>query len=41
VNKRGEFGAASLYPSHYAAHDGAEAKLRDTAYLYDRPAASR
>src|SRR5207245_8752572 len=37
VNKRGEFGAASLYPSHYAAHDGAEATLRDTAYLYDRP----
>src|SRR2546430_9149250 len=30
VNKRGEFGAASLYPSRYAAHDGTEAKLRDT-----------
>ncbi|PYP07806.1 MAG: hypothetical protein DMD56_14225 [Gemmatimonadetes bacterium] len=41
VNKRGEFGAASLYPGSYAAHDGKEAKLRDTAYLYERPAASR
>src|SRR2546426_723017 len=38
VNKRGEFGAASLYPGRYAAHDGTEAKLRDTAYLYDRAA---
>jgi N4-(beta-N-acetylglucosaminyl)-L-asparaginase len=41
VNKRGDFGAASLYPASYAAHDGKEAKLRDTAYLYERPAASR
>jgi len=41
VNKRGEFGAASLYPARYAAHDGTEAKLRDMAYLYDQPAASR
>src|SRR5882724_6953562 len=41
ANKRGEFGAASLYPGSYAAHDGKEAKLRDTAYLYERPAASR
>jgi len=41
VNKRGEFGAASLYPGRFAAHDGAEAKLRDTAFLYERPAASR
>src|SRR2546426_6586551 len=41
VNKRGEFGAASLYPGRYAAHDGTEAKLRDTAYLHERPAASR
>ena len=41
VNKRGEFGAASLYPGKYAAHDGTEAKIRDTAYLYERPAASR
>jgi len=36
VNKRGEFGAASLFPSRYAAHDGAQAKLRDTAYLFER-----
>jgi len=36
VNKRGEFGAAGLYPNRYAAHDGTEAKLRDTAYLFSR-----
>jgi N4-(beta-N-acetylglucosaminyl)-L-asparaginase len=36
VNKRGEFGGASLFPSRYAAHDGTEAKLRDTAYLFAR-----
>ena len=41
VNKRGEFGSASLYPAQYAAHDGTEAKLRDMAYLYERAAASR
>ena len=41
VNKRGEFGAASIYPGRYAAHDGTEAKLLDTAHLYERPAASR
>ncbi len=41
VNKRGDWGAASLYPASYAAHDGTEAKLRDMAYLYERPAASR
>ncbi len=35
VNKRGEFGAASLFPSRYAAHDGADAKLRDTAHLFE------
>jgi N4-(beta-N-acetylglucosaminyl)-L-asparaginase len=38
VNKRGDFGAASLYPSRYAAHDGKDGSLRDTAYLYQRPA---
>jgi N4-(beta-N-acetylglucosaminyl)-L-asparaginase len=38
VNKRGEFGAASVYPSRYAAHDGASGSLRDTAHLYERPA---
>ena len=36
VNKRGEFGSASIYPSRYAAHDGTEAKIRDTAYLFAR-----
>ena len=36
VNKRGEFGAASLYPGRYVAHDGRRAAERDTAYLYDR-----
>lgn len=36
VNKRGEFGAASFYPSRYAAHDGKDAALRDTAYLFQR-----
>src|SRR3989454_6038552 len=41
VNKRGEVGAASLYPGRYAAHDGSEARLRDTAYLNEPPAASR
>jgi len=36
VTKRGEFGAASLYPNHFAVHDGTEAKIRDTAYLFTR-----
>src|SRR5436190_18021339 len=36
VNKRGEFGAASLYPGQYAVHDGAEAKIRDTAHLFEQ-----
>ena len=34
VNKRGELGAASLYPARYAAHDGREAAHRDAAFLY-------
>ncbi|HEX6432901.1 MAG TPA: isoaspartyl peptidase/L-asparaginase, partial [Gemmatimonadales bacterium] len=38
LNKRGEFGAASLYPSRYAAHDGKTGSLRDTAPLFERPA---
>jgi N4-(beta-N-acetylglucosaminyl)-L-asparaginase len=38
VNKRGDFGAASLYPSQFAAHDGKDGALRDTAYLYQRRA---
>ena len=36
VNKRGEFGAASFYPARFAAHDGRDGALRDTAYLYQR-----
>jgi N4-(beta-N-acetylglucosaminyl)-L-asparaginase len=36
VNKRGEFGAASIYPSRYAAHDGTDARIRDTAHLFER-----
>src|SRR5204863_2351438 len=35
VNKKGEFGAASLYPGQFAVHDGSAAKLADTAHLYD------
>jgi N4-(beta-N-acetylglucosaminyl)-L-asparaginase len=38
VNKRGELGAASLYPSRFAAHDGKTGALRDTAHLYEKPA---
>lgn len=39
VTRQGQFGAASLYPSRFVAHDGKQAALRDTAYLYDhRPA---
>ncbi len=37
VNKRGDVGAASLYPDRYVAHDGRTAGLRDTAHLYERP----
>lgn len=36
VNKNGEFGAGSMYPSRYAAFDGREALQLDTAYLYER-----
>jgi N4-(beta-N-acetylglucosaminyl)-L-asparaginase len=36
VNKRGELGAASLYPARYAAHDGREGAHRDAAFLYER-----
>ena len=38
VNKRCDFGAASLYPGKFAAHDGKDGGLRDTAYLYQRRA---
>ncbi len=36
VNKRGDTGSASLYPSRYAVHDGATGVERDTAFLYER-----
>jgi N4-(beta-N-acetylglucosaminyl)-L-asparaginase len=36
VNKNGEFGAAALFPSRYAAFDGQTAALRDSAYLFER-----
>ncbi|TFG54275.1 MAG: asparaginase [Gemmatimonadales bacterium] len=36
VNKRGDFGAGSLYPGRYAVHDGREAAFRDAAHLYER-----
>ena len=35
VNKKGEVGGASLYPSRFAAYDGT-ASIRDTAFLFDR-----
>lgn len=36
VNKRGEYGSASLFPSSYAVHDGNQAAKKDTAFLYQR-----
>jgi N4-(beta-N-acetylglucosaminyl)-L-asparaginase len=36
VNKNGEFGAASMYPSRYTAWDGAKAERHDTAFLFER-----
>ncbi len=36
VNKNGDFGAASMYPSRYAAWDGQTAAHHDTAYLFER-----
>ncbi|HEX5962083.1 MAG TPA: N(4)-(beta-N-acetylglucosaminyl)-L-asparaginase [Gemmatimonadales bacterium] len=38
VNKRGDFGSASLDPGSYAAHDGKDGALRDSAFLYERRA---
>ena len=35
MNKKGEFGAASLYPGKYAVHDGKTARYMDTAYLFE------
>jgi N4-(beta-N-acetylglucosaminyl)-L-asparaginase len=36
VNKEGEFGAATMTPSRYAAFDGETASHYDTAYLFER-----
>ncbi|MEP6573012.1 MAG: N(4)-(beta-N-acetylglucosaminyl)-L-asparaginase [Gemmatimonadota bacterium] len=36
VNKRGEFGSASLYPATFAVHDGNDASTRDGAHLYEK-----
>ncbi|HET8624070.1 MAG TPA: N(4)-(beta-N-acetylglucosaminyl)-L-asparaginase [Gemmatimonadales bacterium] len=36
VNARGDLGAASFYPTRFAAHDGHQGALRDTAHLYER-----
>ena len=36
LNKKGDLGAASLYPSRYAAHDGIEGRILDTAHIYTR-----
>ena len=36
VNKRGEYGAASLWPSRYTAFDGEEANAHDCATLFER-----
>jgi N4-(beta-N-acetylglucosaminyl)-L-asparaginase len=36
VNKRGEYGSASIFPSRYAIHDGNQASFKDTASLYPR-----
>ena len=35
VNKRGELGSASLYAAQYAAFDGTDAKLRDSAPMFE------
>lgn len=37
INKKGEFGAASMWSgAYYAVHDGRENKLREAAYLFKR-----
>lgn len=41
VNKRGQFGAASLYAgARYAVHDGSGARFVDSAYLFEGPVPS-
>ena len=36
LNKRGEFGAAALYPSRFCVNTGAESRLLDSAALFKR-----
>lgn len=36
LNKKGDSGGASIYPSSYATYDGTDAVTRDTAYLFDK-----
>jgi N4-(beta-N-acetylglucosaminyl)-L-asparaginase len=37
VNKKGEYGSATIYPSRYCVNTGDESKRLPTAYLYERP----
>lgn len=36
INKRGDAGGASIFPSSYATFDGSDAVVRDSAYLFER-----
>lgn len=36
LNKKGEAGAAALFPSTYATFDGTDSVVRDNAYLFER-----
>jgi N4-(beta-N-acetylglucosaminyl)-L-asparaginase len=36
VNKKGEYGSASIYPYRFAVHDGKTAAFRDCAFLFER-----
>ncbi len=36
VNKVGDFGGGSIYPSRYAAYDGSQAVHHDTGHLFER-----
>jgi N4-(beta-N-acetylglucosaminyl)-L-asparaginase len=36
VNKKGEAGAAALFPSTYAVFDGTDSVVKDSAYLFER-----
>ena len=36
VNKKGEYGAASIYPSRFTVNTGAESRTLNTAFLFNR-----